>query len=112
MKRRQSFFSSNRSNRTPVSPIKRYLFVVLAMAVSLLFLAGCTNGRASEQKAGGVGQRPPASVTGANAGTKDVPPYLDQVARSVAPGSVNVHTQVSLGVKAIHFHYPGVPEKR
>ena len=103
MNRHQSFFSSNGSNRPRVSPIKRYLFVVLAMAVSLLFLAGCTNGRASEQKAGGMGQRPPASVTVATAVTKDVPVYLDEVGRCVARESVSVQPQVSGRITAIHF---------
>ena len=102
MRRHQPFFSLNSSNRTQVSPLRCSLFV--ALAASLLFLAGCTNGGATEQKAaGGMGQRPPASVTVATAITKDVPVYLDEVGRCVAREAVSVQPQVSGRITAIHF---------
>jgi membrane fusion protein, multidrug efflux system len=48
-------------------------------------------------------QRPPAPVSVATALERDVPEYLDQIGRNVAPEVVTIQAQVSGRITAIHF---------
>lgn len=48
-------------------------------------------------------QRPPAPVSVATALERDVPDYLDQIGRNVAPEVVTIQPQVSGRITAIHF---------
>lgn len=80
-----------------------YALLAVGLTASLLWIAGCTNGGAAEQKAGAGAQRPPAMVTVAAAVTQDVPVYVDEVGRCVAREAVSVQPQVSGRITAIHF---------
>ena len=48
-------------------------------------------------------QRPPPSVTTTKAVARDVPVYLDEIGRCVAPEIVSIQPQVSGKIVAIHF---------
>jgi multidrug efflux system membrane fusion protein len=48
-------------------------------------------------------QRPPAPVSVAAAVERDVPVYLDQIGKNVAPEVVTIQSQVSGRITAIHF---------
>ena len=48
-------------------------------------------------------QRPPAPVTVATAVQQDVPVYLDEIGKNVAPEVVNVQAQVAGRIIGIHF---------
>jgi multidrug efflux system membrane fusion protein len=76
-------------NRTPL--------VVLALA-AVLIAAGCSKAAAPP-----AFERPPAPVTVAVATAEDVPVYLDEMGRIVAPEVVAIQPQVSGRVTEVHF---------
>ncbi|HZU95947.1 MAG TPA: efflux RND transporter periplasmic adaptor subunit [Planctomycetota bacterium] len=66
----------------------------------LVVLAGCTKEAAAPQ---GGGARPPAVVTVAEADSKDVPVYLDEIGRCAPRETVAIQAQVSGTVTQLHF---------
>jgi multidrug efflux system membrane fusion protein len=70
----------------------------------LAFAAACSNVQGAENpKQQAQPQRPPAPVSVATALERDVPVYLDQIGRNVAPEVVTIQAQVSGRITAIHF---------
>jgi multidrug efflux system membrane fusion protein len=70
----------------------------------LAFAAACSNVQSAENpKQQAQPQRPPAPVSVATALERDVPVYLDQIGRNVAPEVVTIQAQVSGRITAIHF---------
>ncbi len=72
------------------------LFVVGLLAVA----SGCKRADARIQA---QPQRPPAPVSIATAIQQDVPVYLDQIGKNVAPEVVTIQPQVSGRITALHF---------
>src|SRR5207302_5128513 len=58
---------------------------------------------AKQQQRQAPPQRPPAPVSVATAVERDVPVYLDQIGKNVAPEVVTIQPQVSGRITAIHF---------
>jgi multidrug efflux system membrane fusion protein len=70
----------------------------------LAFAAACSNVQGAENpKQQAQPQRPPAPVSVATALERDVPVYLDQIGRNVAPEVVTIQAQISGRITAIHF---------
>jgi multidrug efflux system membrane fusion protein len=71
----------------------------------LALAAACSSVEGAENKPRQQGQpqRPPAAVTVATALERDVPIYLDQIGRNVAPEVVTIQAQVAGRITAIHF---------
>ena len=68
------------------------------VGVLLVIAAGC------KKQSGEQGfERPPAPVSLAQAITRDVPVYLDQVGKVVARELVNVQPQLSGRIMQVHF---------
>ncbi len=71
---------------------------LLALAAACSNVQGAENPRQQAQP-----QRPPAPVSVATAVERDVPVYLDQIGRNVAPEVVTIQAQVAGRITAIHF---------
>src|ERR1700682_5497127 len=71
----------------------------LALLGALAMTAGC----GKVQGAPSAPQRPPAPVTVFTAVQEDVPVYLDQIGKSMAPEVVSLQPQVSGEIVRIHF---------
>ena len=67
------------------------------LAIVFLAAAGCSKPPAP------VPERPPPKVTTTKAIVRDVPVYLDEIGRCVAPEIVSIQPQVSGKIVAIHF---------
>jgi len=70
---------------------------ILALAPACKRVEGAEPSRSQAQP-----QRPPAPVTVATAIERDVPVYLDQIGKNVAPEVVTIQPQVSGRITAIH----------
>jgi multidrug efflux system membrane fusion protein len=77
----------------------------LLIVVGLLAVAsGCKRADAqAAPRAQAQPQRPPAPVSIATAVQQDVPVYLDQIGKNVAPEVVTIQPQVSGRITALHF---------
>jgi multidrug efflux system membrane fusion protein len=75
------------------------------LVLSLAFASACmpVEGAENAPPPRAQPQRPPAPVTVAVALERDVPVYLDQIGRNVAPEVVTIQPQVSGRITAIHF---------
>src|SRR5687767_3611616 len=73
-------------------------FVFIAM---LAALAGC--GTDEQAAASATPERPPAAVQVAEAISKDVPIYIDEIGKTAARESVTIQPQVSGKITALHF---------
>jgi multidrug efflux system membrane fusion protein len=71
----------------------------LCAALVALAVAGCKREDAQAASA----ERPPAAVMVAEAVTREVPVYLDQIGRTVAVESVTIQPQVAGRVTEVHF---------
>src|SRR5260370_3646678 len=80
------------------SQIRSILPGLLAFAAACSHVQGAENPKQQAQP-----QRPPAPVSVATALERDVPVYLDQIGRNVAPEVVTSQAQVSGRITAIHF---------
>ena len=80
--------------------ITKFLLAGAAAAAVAVGVAGCE--RPQAQGAGAM-QRPPASVMVAQAVSRDVPVYLDEIGRTVAVESVTIQPQVSGRITEVHF---------
>jgi multidrug efflux system membrane fusion protein len=71
----------------------------------IAFAAACSNVQGAEdpRRQQAQPQRPPAPVTVATALEQDVPVYLDQIGRNVAPEVVTIQAQVAGRITAVHF---------
>jgi multidrug efflux system membrane fusion protein len=78
------------------SSTKLLLLATLALAPACKKVEGA-------ERAPAQPQRPPAPVTVATAVQQDVPVYLDEIGKNVAPEVVNVQAQVAGRITGIHF---------
>lgn len=72
------------------------------LPAALLLLAGLLSAACGKKGNGGF-QRPPAPVTVAEAISRDVPVYIDEVGKCVAREVVSIQPQVSGRIVQIHF---------
>lgn len=81
--------------------IARYSIVTaVAGALIAVGVAGCGN---QESQGAASMERPPAAVMVAEAITRDVPVYLDEIGRTVAVESVTIQPQVGGRITEVHF---------
>jgi membrane fusion protein, multidrug efflux system len=73
------------------------------LAPALLALAPACKKVEGAQRTQAQPQRPPAPVSVATAVEKEVPVYLDQIGKNVAPEVVSIQPQVSGRITGIHF---------
>ncbi|HYV67432.1 MAG TPA: efflux RND transporter periplasmic adaptor subunit [Myxococcales bacterium] len=72
------------------------------LALGLFALAPACKKVEGAQRAQGTPQRPPAPVSVSTAVEREVPIYLDQIGKNVAPEVVTIQPQVSGRITAIH----------
>lgn len=74
----------------------------VALALALMVFVGCRKGQAGAG-AQAQGERPPPMVQVAEAITRDVPVYIDEIGRAVASEVVSIQSQASGRITEIHF---------
>ena len=83
--------------------MKRQMRLILSGLLALAAACRKVQGAENPPRQPAQPQRPPAPVSVATALERDVPEYLDQIGRNVAPEVVTIQAQVSGRITAIHF---------